>query len=111
MYKNVKGKMYFMLHLMIHLTVQSKGWPEGTLEGASNDALSDLHKDAQEGAFVIARGCTWVAPMVVLVDAIINLQICTKWFNGGPNAALEGALDGAFNVALDSSEGAPTFDV
>ena len=111
MYKNVKGKMYFMLHLMIHLTVQSRGGPEGTLEGASNDALSHLHKDAQEGAFVIERGCTWVALMVVLVDAIINLQICRKWFNGGPNAALQGVIDGAFNVALDSFEGAPKLDV
>ena len=47
MYKNVKEKMHFILHLMIHLTVQSRGAPEGTLEGAPNDALSNLHKDAQ----------------------------------------------------------------
>ena len=33
MYKNVKKKMLFMLHLMIHLTVQLRGAPEGTLEG------------------------------------------------------------------------------
>ena len=54
MYKNVKEKMFFILHLMIHLTVQSRGAPEGTLESASNDALSSLHKDAQEGAFEVA---------------------------------------------------------
>ena len=54
MYKNVKEKMHFILHLMIHLTVQSRGAPEGTLEGAPNDALSNLHKDAQEGAFEVA---------------------------------------------------------
>ena len=35
---------------MIHLTVQSREAPEGTLEGAPNDALTNLHKDAQEGA-------------------------------------------------------------
>ena len=50
MYKNVKEKMHFVLHLMIHLTMQSRGVPEGTLEGAPNDALANLHKDAQEGA-------------------------------------------------------------
>ena len=54
MYKNVKEKMHFILHLMIHLTVQSRGAPEGTLEGAPNDALSNLHKDVQEGAFEVA---------------------------------------------------------
>ena len=43
--------------------------------------------------------------MVALVDAIINLQICKKWFiYGGSDAALEGALDDGLNIAL---EGAP----
>ena len=55
-YKNVKEKMNFILHLMIHLTVQSMGAPEGTREGATNDALSNLHKDAQEHAFEVALG-------------------------------------------------------
>ena len=41
---------------MIHLTVQSRGAPEGTLEGAPNDALTNLHKDAQEGVFEVALG-------------------------------------------------------
>ena len=50
MYKNVKEKMHFILHLMIHLTVQSRGAPKGT----PNDALSNLHKDVQEGAFEVA---------------------------------------------------------
>ena len=54
MYKNVKEKMFFILHFMIHLTVQSRGAPKVTLESASNDALSNLHKDAQEGAFEVA---------------------------------------------------------
>ena len=54
MYKNVREKMHFMLQLMIHLTVQSRGAPEGTLEGAPSDALSNLHKDAQEGTFEVA---------------------------------------------------------
>ena len=39
---------------MIHLAVQSRSAPEGTLEGAPNDALSNLHKDAQEGTFEVA---------------------------------------------------------
>ena len=54
MYKNMKEKMFFILHFMIHLTVQSRGAPKVTLESASNDALSNLHKDAQEGAFEVA---------------------------------------------------------
>ena len=63
MYKNVKEEMHFMLQLMIHLTKQLRSAPEGTLEGAINDALSNLHKDAQAGAFEVS-----------LVDAVINLQ-------------------------------------
>ena len=54
MYTNMKEKMFFILHFMIHLTVQSRGAPKVTLESASNDALSNLHKDAQEGAFEVA---------------------------------------------------------
>ena len=54
MYKNVGEKMHFMLHLMIHLTVQSRGAPEGTIEVAPNDAISNLHKDAQESVFEVA---------------------------------------------------------
>ena len=63
---------------MIHLTVQSRGAPEGTLEGAPNDALSNLHKDAQEGVFEVALKSAQVAPVVALVDAIINVQIHKK---------------------------------
>ena len=45
------------------------------------DALNNLHKDAQEGAFEVAlKGALEVAPVVALVDAVINLQVCTKWF-------------------------------
>ena len=51
MHKIIKKKMHFMLQLMIHLTVSSKDAPEGTFDGASKDALRDLHKDAQKGAW------------------------------------------------------------
>ena len=62
MYKNVKEKMLFMLHLMILLTVQPRGASESTLDGAPNNALSNLHKDAQEGAFEVAlKGALEVA--------------------------------------------------
>ena len=45
--------------------------------------------------------CSWVAPVVALVDAMINGQMCTKWlFYGGPDAALEGALDCGLNVGF-----------
>ena len=62
MYKSMKEKMHFTLHLMIHLTVQSRGAPEGTFERAPNDTFSNLHKDAQKGAFEVAlKGALEVA--------------------------------------------------
>ena len=61
-YKNVKEKMNFILKLMIHLAVKSRGAPEGTFEGAPNDALTNLHKDAEESAFEVAlKGALEVA--------------------------------------------------
>ena len=60
MYKNVKEKMPFILHLMIPLTVQSRGASKGPLEGAPT--LSNLLKDAQEDAFEVAlKGALEVA--------------------------------------------------
>ena len=53
--KYEKKKIHFMLQLMIHFTVQSRGAPEGTIEDVPKDALSDFHKDGQEGAFEVAR--------------------------------------------------------
>ena len=41
------------------------------------------------------------SPVVALVDAMINKQMCTQWFNGGPDAALEGVLDGGLNVGFE----------
>ena len=62
MYRNVKEKMHFILHLMIHLTLQSRGALEDILEGAPNDALSNLHKIAQEDALEVAlKGALEVA--------------------------------------------------
>ena len=66
MHKNVKKKMHSTLQLMIHLTVQSRIAPEGTFDGASKDALSNLHKDAQE------RSCE-AALKVILEIAMINV--------------------------------------
>ena len=54
MHRNVKRKMHFMLQLMIHLTEQSKFVPEGTFDGSTKEALSSLHKDAQESALEVA---------------------------------------------------------
>ena len=40
--------------------------------------------------------------MVALVDAMINAQMCTKWFIfGRPHAALEVAIDGGLNVGFE----------
>ena len=51
MHKNVGKKIHFTRQLMIHLIVKSRGAPDGTLDVAPKDALSDLHKDEQEGVF------------------------------------------------------------
>ena len=83
--KNVKEKMHFILPLMIHLTVQSRGAPEGTLEGAPNDALSNLHKDAQEGAFeVVLKGALEIGIglhlwLHLLMQSLIY-KFLKKWF-------------------------------
>ena len=77
MYKNMKEKMHFILHLMIHSTVQSRGAPEGTLEGAPNDAFISLDKDAQEGAFEVALG------LYLWLHLLMQSAICKfvkKWF-------------------------------
>ena len=45
---------------------------------------------------------TWVAPVVALVGTLINAQKCKfNLSNGAPDAALEVALDGGLNVALE----------
>ena len=49
-HKNVKKKMHFTLQLMIHLTIQSRGALRDISDAAPKEALSDLHKDAQEDA-------------------------------------------------------------
>ena len=47
---------------MIHLTVQSRGAPDDTFDGALKVALSEIHKDAQEGACeVLLKGALEVA--------------------------------------------------
>ena len=53
-HKNMKKKIHFTLQLMIHMTVQSRGCLEGIFDGAPKDALSNLHKDAEEGACEMA---------------------------------------------------------
>ena len=48
-------------------------WAEGAPDGAPRDTLSDRQKDAQEGAFEVARnGTLWVGSVVAFVDAISN---------------------------------------
>ena len=54
MLNKVKKKMHFMLQSMIHLIVQWRGSPDATFDGAPKDALSNLHKDAQEGAYDVS---------------------------------------------------------
>ena len=44
------------------------------------------------------RGCTWVAPKVALVGAVI---IHNGSSNVGTDAVLEGALDGGLNVGFE----------
>ena len=49
-----KEKDAFYAVLMIHLTVRSRGAPEAKFDDAPKDTLSDLHKDAQDGACEVA---------------------------------------------------------
>ena len=52
----------FYTELIMHLTMQSRGAPEGTFHSALKDTLSDIHKDAQEGAYGVAlKGALEVA--------------------------------------------------
>ena len=54
---------------------------EGTLEAAPKDKLNNLHKDAQECPFEVAlKGAIQVPPLVALLYAMINVQMCAKWF-------------------------------
>ena len=99
MYKNVKEEIYFMLQVIIHLTMHSRSAPEGTIEGAPNDALINLHKDAKEGAFEVALGLhQWLH---LLRQSLIYKFVKNGSFNGGPDPALEVALDDELNVALE----------
>ena len=84
---------------MIHLTVQSRGAPDGNFDGAPKD--KDVEEVYVRLHYRLHLSCSWVAPVVALVDAMINGQMCTKWlFYGGPDAALEGALDCGLNVGF-----------
>ena len=89
------------------LTVQSRGAPESTLECTPNDALRNLHKDAQEGAFEVAlKGALEVAFglhlwLHLLMQSLTYKYVENASFNGGPGSVLGGALDGGLNVALE----------
>ena len=107
--QNCKGKDTFCAALLIHLTVQSSDTPEGTLEGAPNDSLSNLHKDAQGGAFEVALKCAFQVGLGLylrlhlLMQSLMYKSVHNGSFNGGPAAALEGALDRGLNVALEEA--------
>ena len=72
MHKNVKKKMHFTLEFMIHLTKQSRGTPEGTFDDAPRDALSDFHKDAQEGVGEVA--------LKSVLEVLLELHLCLLLF-------------------------------
>ena len=99
--------MHFMLRLMTLLTVQSRVTPEGTLECTPNDALRNVHKDVQEGAFEVAlKGALEVALGLhlwfhLLMQSLTYKSVENASFNGGPDSVLGAALDGGLNVALE----------
>ena len=86
--------------------MKSRGLPERTLEGVPKDTLSNLHKNTQEGAFEVAlKGALEVAFGLhlrshFLIRSLIYKFVQNGSFNGGPDAAIEGALDDGPNVAL-----------
>ena len=61
-----------------------------------------MHKRAYWGCTKrYTWGCTWVAPVIALVDTIINANgLSNGSSNGGPNSPLENALDAGLNVGL-----------
>ena len=79
----------------------------GYIYGASRDALSDFHKDAQEGKFELAlKGALDVALELhlwlhLLMQSWIHKYLPDGSSNGEPNTTLEGALHGRRNVELE----------
>ena len=53
-YNESKENDEFYAELVIHLTMQSRGAPEGKFNGVPKETLSDIHKDAREGACQVA---------------------------------------------------------
>ena len=90
-----------------------KGTDKSTLEGAPKDALSDLHEDAQEGAFEVAlKGAIEVVLELVVLEylwlhlfmqPLMHKCVQNGSSTGGTDAALKGALDDGFNVALEGA--------
>ena len=69
MYKNVKEKMHFILHLMIHLTVQSRGTADGTLVCAPNEV-------ALKGALEVAIGLhLWLHLLMQSRNEMVHLMV------------------------------------
>ena len=101
MHKNAKKKIHFTLLFMIHLTVQS--WVH--LVGATKDELSDLHKDSQDGAFEVALKDALELHLWLhfLMQALVHKFVQNGSSNRGPDAVLEGAVNGRLNVALDGT--------
>ena len=107
MHKNVEKKIHFTRQLIIHLIVKSRGAPDGTFDVAPKDALSDLHKDEQEGVFELPLKDALEVPLELhlwlhfLMQSLMHKYVQNSLSNGGPDAALEGAFDGGLNVGLE----------
>ena len=90
---------------MIHLTLRSRGAPEAKFDDAPKDTLSDLHKDAQDGACEVALK----SALEIALELPLWLHLLIQWLmhkyvqiglsNGAP--ALEGAPDGGLNVGFE----------
>ena len=80
--------------------MQSRGASEGTFDSVPKDTLSNLHKDAQEGACEVElKGALKVAlELHLLIQWLINECVQNILCNGGPVAALKGAIDRGLNV-------------
>ena len=83
--------------------MQSGGASEGTFDNVPKDTLSNLHKDAQEGACEVAlKGALKVAlELHLLIQWLIHECVQNISCNGGPAAALKGAIDGGLNVGFE----------
>ena len=95
-----------MVYLGVNLTILLRVWQRVHLKVTPNYALSNLHKDEQEGAFEFElKGALEVSLELHLwsylfVHLLIQKVSQNNSSKSGPDDPLEGAFDGELDIAL-----------